>query len=422
MTVIVAHDGFLGGRLTAALAGREALTTVGRRTGDVAADLRREADLDAVCRLAAGRVVYYCANVGGRAAAAADPTGAHLVNTVAPARLAAAASRLVYFSTDYVFSTPGPATADTPVSPRGVYATTKAGGERAVLAASPTAQVIRVSGLYDHAGTQAHTFATLRRVAAADNRTSNPTYLPDLLAAVLDPPADGGRIRHVVGPDALSSYEFLQLASLAAGFDVTPTLDVEPRRTVLVPSPGAGVRRPAEVFTAARADTHDQPFRSVLVLDCVGVVLSGRRWRHPDPAFWTGLEAGPDAPLRQHGADTIVAAYGPNPAGWALLRRRPHHQRIILANNGPWATFGRWHDRYGFAHLFHTVINSQRDGIAKPDAAFRRLITERAGGRPITLVDDRADIIRTARTWGWTGVASHRVGAWPVERFAPERM
>jgi len=417
MTVVVGADGFLGRRLAANLAAAGAVTTVGRQPGaDRGADLRSDADLADLCRLVTGQTVYYCANVGGRAAAADDPPAAAAVNTVAPARLAAVADRLVYFSTDYVFSSGTAAQVNSPTCPDSVYAQSKADGEQAVLAASPRSQVVRTSGLYDDHATATRPFADLTTVFAEDDRFSQPTHVDDLITAVTGPDSRDAGVWHVVGPDVLSGYEFWQLASLRWGFPVTPAVSGDPRHTVMVPSPGVRVRRPRDVFTLGR---RDRRYTHTVVMDCVGVVLSGRRWKEPDPSFWAELERGPEEPFRRLGAERIAAAYAPNPFGWQLLRQRAADVQLILANNGPWASFHRWCDVYGFEQVFDLVINSQRDGVAKPSTAFRDHVRAHAGPHPISLLDDTRHIVDTVRSWGWTGTVFTRVADWPLERYVP---
>jgi hypothetical protein len=281
-----------------------------------------------------------------------------------------------------------------------------------------------VSGLYDENSTRAGLFSGAAQVTAPDDQFTSPTYVPDLVAVVKAWRAAGERgIRHACGPDTLSKYEFQQLASLRWGFDVRPTLSVRPHwYTALRPSAGAAIRRPADVFTAAlvahRRDLHGGP---VVVLDCVGVVLSGRRWREPDIRLWDDLASDCHAAVRAWGAERVADAYCPNPRFWCALRKHASSVALVLVNNGPWASFSRWHDRYGFANVFNVVINSERDGITKPQELFRAHIADYAAGRPVRLVDDQPGIVAHAARWGWDSRRATRVAAWPVEEYECER-
>jgi dTDP-4-dehydrorhamnose reductase len=90
-----------------------------------------------------------------------DPVNALAVNTLAPRSLArlcvGVGARLIHFSTDFVFdgnkgSPYGESDAPNPLS---VYALSKYGGERFVLAASDQNLVCRTAGLYGAAGSRA---------------------------------------------------------------------------------------------------------------------------------------------------------------------------------------------------------------------------------------------------------------------------
>jgi FMN phosphatase YigB (HAD superfamily) len=90
---------------------------------------------------------------------------------------------------------------------------------------------------------------------------------------------------------------------------------------------------------------------------------------------------------------------------------------ILLANNGPWESFGLWVEKYGFTHIFDDIINSERDGLVKPTSEFQNHVRSVAGNNRIRLIDDRTDIVECARQWGWTGVQSKCVTSYPVERW-----
>jgi len=421
MAVLIGANGFLGSRLGARLRERGAVTLVGRRGGHdtvPVSDLRSDADRQRVLDLVEGETVFYCAAVGGRQAAEADPEGAFAVNAEIPGLLASRAAHFVYFSTDYAFGRPGRHADNGEPDPGDVYSRSKVEGERAVLAACAKPLVVRVSGLFDEDGTRDGPFGRSVRVTAADNRRSRPTYLPDLVETTLHVVDEGGTgIWHVCGPDLLSAYEFWRLVGLRTKVAVEPTLDGIERFDVdVVPSAGVRLRSPSELF-ATRCPAPAGGFEAVVVSDCVGVVLSARLWRRSDPEFWALVETDVERALGRYGPNVIADAYGPNPGVWEELGRRPGGVRAILANNGPWASFAVWAAKYGFAHIFDDVINSERDGLVKPEPAFRDHVRKIAQGNDIRLIDDRADIVECARSWGWTAVQTTRVASAAVERW-----
>ncbi len=80
------------------------------------------------------------------------PEEAQAVNALAPEALAeackAVGARFIHVSTDYVFDGTEPATEATEPHPLGVYGRTKLEGERRVLAADPSALVLRMSAVF----------------------------------------------------------------------------------------------------------------------------------------------------------------------------------------------------------------------------------------------------------------------------------
>jgi dTDP-4-dehydrorhamnose reductase len=154
----------------------------------------------------AGDVVVNCAAYTNVDAAEGDEDRAFAVNATGPEHIARACARvgarLIHISTDYVFSgdfggsAPHPYEPDDQTAPLGVYGRTKLSGERAVLAALPEAVVVRTAWLYT-GGTGKDFVAVMRRLAAGDgivevvdDQTGSPTYVADLVAALLQV-ADG---------------------------------------------------------------------------------------------------------------------------------------------------------------------------------------------------------------------------------------
>jgi len=153
-----------------------------------------------------GDVVINCAAYTNVDGAESDQARAYAVNAAGPEYIAQACARagarLVHISTDYVFSGDFGAAAPHPYepgdepAPLSVYGQTKLSGEQAVLAALPEAVVVRTAWVYT-GGTGKDFVATMRRLAAGDrtlevvdDQTGSPTYVPDLVAALLEV-ADG---------------------------------------------------------------------------------------------------------------------------------------------------------------------------------------------------------------------------------------
>ena len=160
-----------------------------------------------------------------------DPERARLVNAAGPAAVAegcrSAGSKLVYLSTEYVFDgVAGPYSEEDPVSPLSVYGRTKLDGERACLAV-PGALSARTTVVYSYRRGGNNFIMQLiancragRRMVVPRDQVSNPTYGPDLAAALLDLAAKGASgVFNVTGPDRLDRYEFALRACDKFGFD-----------------------------------------------------------------------------------------------------------------------------------------------------------------------------------------------------------
>jgi dTDP-4-dehydrorhamnose reductase len=113
-----------------------------------------------------------------------------------------------------------------PVAPLGVYGQSKALAEARVLQTLPQALVVRASaffGPWDH-----HNFVTgvLRalaagqRVRAAGDTFVSPTYVPDLVDAVLDLLIDGEcGVWHLANNGAVTWADLARRAAVLAGYD-----------------------------------------------------------------------------------------------------------------------------------------------------------------------------------------------------------
>jgi dTDP-4-dehydrorhamnose reductase len=180
-----------------------------------------------------GAVVINCAAYTAVDAAESDEARAAAVNGTGPGVLAATCAdkgaHLIHVSTDYVFA--GDATepyrTDAATGPRTAYGRTKLAGERAVLAALPSAHVVRTAWVYTGEGTDF--VATMRRlererdtVRVVDDQRGSPTYSHDLadglleLAARTDLP--GGVLHATNGGDA-TWFDLAQAVFAEVGAD-----------------------------------------------------------------------------------------------------------------------------------------------------------------------------------------------------------
>jgi dTDP-4-dehydrorhamnose reductase len=168
-------------------------------------DITDRQDADQIVQ--AGDVVINCAAYTNVDGAEGDEERAYAVNAAGPEHIAQACARagarMIHISTDYVFSgdfggsTPHPYEIDDDTAPLGVYGRSKLAGEHAVLAALPEGVVVRTAWVYT-GGTGKDFVAVMRRLATGDgvvkvvdDQTGSPTYVPDLVAALLQV-VDGG--------------------------------------------------------------------------------------------------------------------------------------------------------------------------------------------------------------------------------------
>jgi dTDP-4-dehydrorhamnose reductase len=179
-----------------------------------------------------------------------DPALAARINAEGPALVAAqcarAGAQLVYFSTEYVFDgAAGPYGEDDEPNPVSVYGRTKLEGERACLAVKGALSV-RTTVVYSHNPASKNFIMQLignhkagAKMRVPSDQYSNPTYAPELAAAVLDLAAAGASgVYNVVGPDWLNRYEFALKACEAFGFDpgfLEPKLTAELGQTAARP-------------------------------------------------------------------------------------------------------------------------------------------------------------------------------------------
>jgi dTDP-4-dehydrorhamnose reductase len=214
-----------------------------------------------------GDVVINCAAYTNVDGAERDEATAHAVNAAGPEYIARACARvgarLVHISTDYVFSgdfggsAPHPYEPGDDTGPLSVYGRTKLAGELAVQAALPEAVVVRTAWVYT-GGTGKDFVATMRRLAAGDgivevvdDQTGSPTYVADLVTALLEV-ADGRVNAHPTGivhaANGGAVTRFGQACAVFEGVGADPTR-VRPVSTAHEPRPA---RRPSYSVLSAR--------------------------------------------------------------------------------------------------------------------------------------------------------------------------
>lgn len=188
-------------------------------------------------------VLVNCAAYNFVDKAESEPEAAFAVNAWGVRELAracaAAGTKLVHISTDYVFGLDAgrttPLAEDNPPGPVSVYGLSKLAGEYVVRAASPDNLVVRTCGLYGvwgSGGKGGNFVETMLRVAGqgkplrvvADQRCT-PTYTADLAATLAGLIAAGASgLYHVTSGGGCSWYEFAAEIFRQAGVaaDLTP--------------------------------------------------------------------------------------------------------------------------------------------------------------------------------------------------------
>lgn len=178
-------------------------------------------------------VVLNCAAYTAVDAAETDEAAATAGNATGPTILAracaAVGARLVHVSTDYVFdgTASEPYEVDAPTGPRTAYGRTKLAGERAVLAADPSAVVVRTAWVYTGAGSDfVATMLRLEReretVAVVADQIGSPTYSADLADALLElaaRPDVSGLVLHATNAGRASWYDLARAVFAGVGAD-----------------------------------------------------------------------------------------------------------------------------------------------------------------------------------------------------------
>jgi dTDP-4-dehydrorhamnose reductase len=234
-----------------------------------ALDVTDRAAVAAAVRAARADALVNCAAWTDVDGAESDRDRAAAVNATAPGLLAqaaaAAGTRFVHVSTDYVFD--GARSAGAPpyvesdaVGPRSVYGQTKLDGERAVAAAGGSHAIVRSSWLFGVGG--ANFAATMLRLAGerdtvtvVNDQVGCPTATADLARALLslaigDAAAIEGVVHVAGGGEPVSWHGFAAEIFRQAGLATR----VQPCTTAEMPRPAA---RPA--FSALASERPGAP-------------------------------------------------------------------------------------------------------------------------------------------------------------------
>jgi dTDP-4-dehydrorhamnose reductase len=242
--------------------GFEVARAFARSGHEVSAPARQQLDFLDPPGVAAGAREYQadwvinCAAYTQVDQAESEPERASTINRDSAGQLAAAVAgyggRMLHVSTDFIFdgSQRRPYRETDQPNPLGVYGRSKLAGEQAVLAALPTATVLRTAWVY---GAHGHNFVkTMLRVAAegkplrvVDDQLGSPTWTTDIVSAItalVEKNADGVFHYTNAGETSWCGFAAAILDEAArAGFDIK-TDTVTPIPTTEYPTPAT---RPA---------------------------------------------------------------------------------------------------------------------------------------------------------------------------------
>jgi dTDP-4-dehydrorhamnose reductase len=243
-------------------------------------DITRRESVDAAISDERPDIVINAAAYTAVDKAESDQEAAYAGNCTGPANLAAACRDagipLIHISTDYVFdgSKSGAYREDDPVSPLGVYGTTKEAGDRAIRELLPQHVILRTAWVY---GAHGHNFVkTMLRLAAdrpilriVADQTGSPTSAADIAAAIttiVQQIAAGNKswgTYNFAGAGAVTWHGFATAIFEEAAFWRGPPPQIDAIATADYPTPA---KRPANS-----------------VLDCARIGeafgITPRRWR-----------------------------------------------------------------------------------------------------------------------------------------------
>ena len=212
-------------------------------------DITDQVAVDAFVQRNAIDVIVNCAAYTAVDRAEADEEKALLLNATAPGFLAAAiqgrGGHLIQISTDYVFDGTAhkPYTENLPTCPASAYGRTKLAGEEAVLAANPSAMIIRTAWLYSTFGNNfVKTMIRLGKekteLGVIFDQIGTPTYAQDLAAVIMKAIVKGIQpgIYHFSNEGVISWYDFTKAIHRIAGIT---SCHVRPLHTSEYPTPAA---------------------------------------------------------------------------------------------------------------------------------------------------------------------------------------
>ena len=196
-------------------------------------------------------VIVHCAAYTAVDRAESEPEVCIAVNGMGTMNVVRAAlavdARLVYISTDYVFSGEGetPWTEDSPYGPCNVYGLSKVQGEIAVRSLMKRYYLLRTSWVFGiHGKNFVRTMSRLGRerseVRVVDDQIGSPTYSADLARVVCDLiETDRFGIYHVTNEGWISWAEFARMIMEGQGLNCR-----------VVPIPTAEYKTPAQIGRA----------------------------------------------------------------------------------------------------------------------------------------------------------------------------
>ena len=161
--------------------------------------------------------IINCAGYTNVDKAEEEPELAEKLNSIGPLNIARTARsigvKLIHISTDYVFDGQGrePYTEDMTKAALGVYGSTKAAGEDAIMQAMNTYYIIRTAWLYGASGnnfvyTMTKLMNSRNEIRVVNDQKGSPTYAPDLAAAIIRLIEKNDNAKSFFGKNSVPSY------------------------------------------------------------------------------------------------------------------------------------------------------------------------------------------------------------------------
>lgn len=255
--VLIVGDGRLGHAFSAACETRSlACVMLGRE----ALEPSDPASVEAALAEHRPWAVLNCAGYSGSLAADREPERVYRENVVGAVVLAEACGRLslpyAMISSDRVFdgAQREPYCESHPVRPLDIFGRTKAEAERSILRASGDALIVRTGPLFG-VGPLGMVLGSLREIvrvaglAAEGELVLSPTYIPDLVHAVLDLIIDeAGGLWHLASEGSITAREFIERMrwphpAAEGGGRTSLSLALASERATLMPGLASAFRR-----------------------------------------------------------------------------------------------------------------------------------------------------------------------------------